>query len=323
MVSALHTSRLRRVPWRLARVVAGTTRVALYGMVVAAVVAFFALRAVRAQAAEGALSLGRELVPFKDLLHGVHRVSLNGEPMYVASAVTDQRMGQVLDRWETECASQSGGLAEQLDALPAEAKKAVEKQAPAAWANRLGIWREERDTEGSIICLERREGHGLLDAIHALTTFAKTGDVAAIGNFRYVYVRATDTGATHVLTSFTEGSFNVFKVIGRGGVEPAGTDPPETPRPPESSRMMSAEVDRMYGTYVFASAKAPGDVFDFYRAELPGKGWQFVIGQSNFTTQVWQREGVTMVLDAARKDGDPLTRVAFSQGRTIGPEAAR
>lgn len=321
MVSALHPTRLRRAPWRLARIVFGTMRVCLYAAAVAGVVAFFALRSVRAQAAERVLSLGRELTPFGNLLHGAHRVSLNGETLYVASAVTDQRMSDVLDRWETECASRTGGLAEQFDALPASAKASVETRAPAAWASRLGIWREERDTEGSIVCLERRDGHGLGDAIRAFGAFAATGDVYAIGDFRYIYVRATDTGRTHVLSSFTEGPFNVFRVIGRGAREPAGTNPPETPRPPSSSRLLSAEVDRMYGTYVFASAAEPSAVLKGYETDLPGRGWQYMVGQSKLTTQVWQRAGVTMVIDAAPTDGDALTRVVFSQGRTTEPEA--
>ncbi|MCL2447569.1 MAG: hypothetical protein FWD17_01340 [Polyangiaceae bacterium] len=322
-MNPLHPSRLRRVPWRAARIVFGTVRVAVYAAVVATVIAVLAFRAVRVQAAERALSLGRELVPFKDLLHGTQRISLNGESMFIASAVTDERMGEVLDRWETECASQSGGLAEQFDALPPAAKTELASKAPAAWQNRLGIWREERDTEGSIVCLERRPGHGLRDAIAAMATFAKSGDVGAIGNFRYVYVRATDAGRTHVLTSFTEGSFNVWNVVGRGGREPAGNDPPETPRPPMSSRKLSAEVNRMYGTYVFTSASPPEEVLEFYETELPGKGWQYLMGPSKVSAQVWQRQGVTMVVGATRGEGEGVTHVSFAQGRTIEAEASR
>jgi hypothetical protein len=251
-------------------------------------------------------------------------VVLNGEPLYVASAVTEQSMRGVLDRFEGQCRAHTGGLAEQLDALPPEAKAALAKRAPVAWENRLGIWREERETEGSIVCIERREGHGLADSVRALKAFMSTGDVHALGNLRYVYVRPADGGRTHVLSTFTEGAFNVFKVVGRGGSEPSGTDPPQTPRPPDGSRMLSAEVDgNMYGTYVFASWLPPAEVLKFYDAQLPANGWKFLIGHSDLSAEVWQRDGVTMFLHAVRPDGDRRTRVTFSQGRTIAPEVAR
>src|SRR5512138_2957294 len=63
-------------------------RVALFTAVVAAGLSFGYVGKVRGAAGERALKLGRELTQLGDLLGGAHRVSLNGENMYVASAVS-------------------------------------------------------------------------------------------------------------------------------------------------------------------------------------------------------------------------------------------
>jgi hypothetical protein len=311
-------------PVRLARAFARATRVLAYAVVVTAVLGFFGLKSVRGQIGEKTFGLGREMAPFMDLLSGTHRVVLNGEPLYVASAVTAQPMSVVLDRFEAQCRAHTGGLVEELDALPATAKAEVARRAPTAWNERSGVWREERETEGSITCVERSDGHGLTDTVQALKTFMATGDVHALGNFRYVYVRPTDHGKTHVLSTFTEGEFNVFKVIGRGAKEPAGTDPAETPRLPDASRMVSAEVDGdMYGTYIFASSAPVEQALGFYEVQLQAHGWKYVVGHSDIGVQVWQRDGVTMVVNAVRPDGDDKTRLTFSQGRTVAARGSK
>jgi hypothetical protein len=298
-------------------------RVATYVAVVGAVLLFFAARSVRAQMGEKSLALGHELAQFRDVLHGVHRVSLNGETLYVASAVSEQTMDQVLDRFEASCRERSGGLAEQFDDLPSDVKARLAADYPAMWGQRLGIVREQRADEASIVCIERREGHGLADVIGRYKSFARSGDLYDLGNLRYVYVRPTENGKVHVLTTLTEGPFNLYNVIGKGAAEPAGVDPPEVTRPPDSTRLISAQLERMYGAYMFASDQQPAEILAFYDGDMPARGWQRLTGNDLFDVQVWQREGVTMVVHALRKEDDEKTMVMFSQGRTIAPEVAQ
>jgi hypothetical protein len=292
-------------------------RVATYVGVLAVVVLFFVARSVRAQLGERSLALGHELAQFRDVLHGVHRVTLNGETLYVASAVSEQTMGQVLDRFEASCRERSGGLAEQYDNLPSPVQARLKAEAPAAWEMRLGIIREVRADEGSILCIERREGHGLKDAIGRYKAFARSGDLYDLGNLRYVHVRPTDNGKVHVLSTLTEGRFNLYNVVGKGIAEPAGIDPPEAPRPPGSKRVMSAQLEGMYGAYMFASPQQTPEILAFYDGDLPARGWLRITGNTTIDTEVWQRDGVTMVLQAHRRDDDDQTVVTLSQGRTI------
>lgn len=320
----MNTRTLRNLPLRAVRVAGRLGRACLYLTVVGTVLALVLGRTVSAQVGERGIVLGRELAQFQDLLGGAHRVLLNGQPIYVASAVTDETMGQVLDRFEAQCTRHSGGLKAQFDALPAAQAKKIAEAAPVAWSHRLGIFREERGNEASIACIERPNGDGIASVAHSLKAFARSGDLREVGNMRYAYVRRTDDGKkVSVISSFTEGSFRLYDVVGKGRSEPTGDDPPATPRPPRSRREMSAAIDAQYGAYVFESGAEPGEILAFYDAELPKAGWMQLVGQRDLGVTVWQRDGRTMVVHAAHLPNDPMTQVVFSQGRTTAPAEAR
>lgn len=303
----------------LKRRAAAIGRVTAYAGVLATVLAFAWARSVQAAIGEKTLQLGHELAKFGDLLDGTHRVLLNGEAVYVASAVTEQTMGQVLDRFDQECRAHSGGLQAEFDHLPATVQRKLAQKAPAAWDLRLGVVREERADEASIMCLERREGTGLRDVVRRLTDFARTGDLGEVGDLRYVYARKTDGGKVHVLSTFTEGRFNLYKVIGNEGVEPGGADPAATPRPPNSTRTWSAQLQgSMFGVYLFDSTSTPEQVLQFYDESLPARGWKSLVQHSGIGAHLWEYEGVTMLVQAFRDDDG--TRVTVAQGRTVAPE---
>jgi hypothetical protein len=308
------------LPVRMVRMLGRMTRVLAYFSVLSAGLVFLYARSVRGQIAEKTLALGRDLAGFKDLLRGVHRVRLNGEAIYVASALSDQSMTEILDRVERQCREHSGGLLEQFDGLPQEARDRMGKQIPTVWRQRLGTIREERKDEASIACIERREGNGLTDVVKQLRAFAASGDLSEIGNLRYVYARPTEAGKVHVLSTVTEGSFNLYRILGKDAAEPAGSDPPGAPRPPGSTRVLSAELDgSMFGAHMFAASQAPEDVLKFYDQELPPRGWSRLAGHGDLAIEIWQREGVTMVVHAVRLSEGDSTKVTFAEGRTISP----
>src|SRR5262249_50372133 len=79
----------------------------------------------RGEVGEKMMSLGRELLPLADLLHGVQRVRINGELVYFTSTVSDQPIEMLLDRFEQHCQENTGGLAEEFNALPDQAKDSI------------------------------------------------------------------------------------------------------------------------------------------------------------------------------------------------------
>jgi hypothetical protein len=232
-------------------------------------------------------------------------------------------MGQVLDRFESQCAKHTGGLASQFDSLPPDQVERISKAAPYAWSHRLGIFREERDREASIACLEHPEGDGIASVARAFKAFSLSGDLREIGNLRYAYVRKTESGKVSVISSFTEGGFRLYDVLGKGREEPTGEDPPATPRPPRSKRRISAAIDSSYGAYLFESTAEPDEIMAFYDTELPKAGWSSLVAHRDLDAEVWQRDGRTMVVHATHLGDDPLTQVVFSQGQTISRQAQR
>ena len=217
-------------------------RAAAFCAFVFAVSSLVAARAVYGQVGESALSLGRDLVPFADLLYGTHTVRINGETMYLASAVSEESKGEILDRFEAACRERSGGLFEEFERLPRAKKEELQRRAPNLWGLRFGAVRREDASEGLVMCVAQHGGGGIHGVFDRLTAFAQTGELSELGDLRYAYVRATPTGKSHVLTTFTEGRFNLYRVLGRGG-EPPGTDPPGAPRMAGTRRVLSVSSD--------------------------------------------------------------------------------
>jgi hypothetical protein len=68
------------------------------------------------------------------------------------------------------------------------------------------------------------------DLTSRLQDFAKTGDLSAVGELRYVLAHRVD-GKTAVLTMWTEGPTPLLKMFPTSGDAP-GRDPQEVPRAP-------------------------------------------------------------------------------------------
>ena len=100
----------------------GVLRVMAYASVVCLGISAVAARSAWGDFKESSLVIGRELSQFGDLLGKSQRLRLNGEPVFVASAMTDQTVRQVIDRSDATCREHSGGLAEEFENLPETVK---------------------------------------------------------------------------------------------------------------------------------------------------------------------------------------------------------
>jgi hypothetical protein len=273
---------------------------------------------VRADMGEKMLHLGHELLPMADLLQTTQRVRINGESMYLASTVTDQSIGQVLDRYEAHCRAYTGGLAEQFDALPADAQKKLAKQAPAAWSQRLGIVREQHQDEGMLACIAQQGQGGIAGFVTRVNAFMTDGDLGRIGNLRFAYLQKTEDGKTHLLTTFTEGSFNLFHIIGADAASEGTQTRDEldaAPMPPNAKTPMTFRVDDLpYAVQGFHSPDAPQKVAAYYLDALPKLGWKLMSGPGDlFQNVIMRRGGVTLVLTANRLDDREDTQVVVTE----------
>jgi hypothetical protein len=271
---------------------------------------------------EKALQVGQDLAQFADLLEGTHRVRLNGETIYLASTVTDEDKHALLDRFDEHCREHSGGLAQEFARLPQSEQKRLAETAPFSWKARFGMVRRETEEAGMVVCFAQREGDGLKSTIERLQAVVETGDLGALGNLRYAFVRRTESGKSHVLMTFTEGRFDLNRVLGRGQ-EAGGEDPPGAPRPPGGRRILSVSADGApYGVQSFQTDAAAASVAAFYRETMPTLGWEKALAEDNvYNAAIYQRDGVMMTITALElAEGKPTT-VTFVEGSPVNPPA--
>lgn len=287
----------------------GVLRVGVFLAVAFAVVGLLALRSVRADVGESAVVVGREMSRLGDLLVQARRVRLNGESVFVASAMAPGAPSAVLDRAERLCSDATGGLAEEL-ADPAKLGRAL----PPGTALRglaIGVLRKESAGEGVVACLARQGKGGVAELAARLEDFAASGDLGRVGDLRYVYARAAGEGRTHVVTVWTEGAVRLDRLFPKGGDAP-GEDPPGVPRPPGTSRLLAARVDAApYGVWIFEGPGRAADALAFYDAELARGGWSAsrTVPGEDARARAFSRGGLDVLLLADDEDGG---RVAVS-----------
>jgi len=253
--------------------VLGTLRVLTYGSVVCAGLFVYSYRSAKADIGKSSMQVGRDLAEVADLLQETTQIRLNDQPVYVASAVTQEPLSDVLDRFDKHCATSPGTLGEAWKGLAKSGKSLDAKtDTKAAALVSAGIVHHETRKEGVVLCLVKgSESRGTLT--EAAQAFTKTHDLGVLGKLRYVYAQVTPQGNTMVLTVWTEDKFNLGAVFPAEGEAP-GKDPEGISRPPESKRLMSIDIaNTPFGTFVYRSKQEPAQLVDFYDAEMNAKGW--------------------------------------------------
>src|SRR5580700_7207988 len=72
-------------------------RLATFCTVVITVLLVIGASRARGDVGEKMIALGRELMPLADLVKGAQRATVNGQTLYIATAMTDESLPQVLD----------------------------------------------------------------------------------------------------------------------------------------------------------------------------------------------------------------------------------
>lgn len=278
-------------------------RLLAYCFVVFSVLGVLALRSAYGDMKESALVIGRQLSQFGDLTGHTHRLMLNGEPINLASAMTDQSVKRVLDRFQAACKRGEVGLAKDFQHLPeALRKKALAK----AGESEVGIMRKENDGEGMVACLVRGKDQANTPIAKRLKEFAKTGDLSSVGFLRYAYARRTPAGHTHVITSWTDGSFHIFNMAPMDGSEPPGTDPPHAGRPHGAKRLLSASIEGTpHSVRVYDCPSQPEAALSGFDAQVSKKGWKAIpfVASESPGARAYSRKGADMLVFAA-PEGD-------------------
>lgn len=246
-------------------------RVGIYLIAVCIVVGIFATRSAMGGVAEQALIVGRQLAKLEDLTESSNRLSLNGEKINLASAVTVEPMEKVLDRFETLC-REEGVLVHEFDRLD---KVLKEKLPERKTAFDLGILREESDRDGMVACMVQ-DASSNQSALESFSRFVDSQDLKDVGLLRYAYAKKTESGRTHVITAWTDGSFKLSALApSADGTDTPGTDPSGAIRPPDSVRLLTAAVEGApHAVRIYESKATPKDVLSSYEREMPKLGWE-------------------------------------------------
>jgi hypothetical protein len=203
--------------------------------------------------------------------------TINGQRMSIASKMTPLSVDESLSRFQRYCQDNSGGLAQELSAMPTTA--AALQQLPEGLRD-PSAWLTSRQTatdgkSGQVACIARRDNGGGLQAFKdRLIAFVDSGDMAAIGDARYVVARRDEkAGSTHVLAMWTEGSFNIPSMFQEHGDNP-GSDSVHVPRPPAARRVLTAEIsDHPYALRMYDTSKTDAEVLGFYDQQLAARGY--------------------------------------------------
>jgi hypothetical protein len=259
------------------------------------------LRSAHARLGEALLGFGDQLMKMQDLKanSAPRQLNINGLSMGVLTLSTALDVAGALDRFQNLC-RQRGGL-----------------QVPSGLANKLGpgrtafdaTFRQEGSTEGVLACID--SGHPLsLDQLtERLAAMRDSGDLAALGELRYVFARRS--GATTTLLVFwTDGSAPLLKMFPPKGDAP-GRDPENVPRPKGSRRVLSATEHGLpyHLTLYSAVTQSPDALVSWYRHALEVAGWRVAPGGSASLRA--QRGGRNVVVACSpSKDGVAVATVA-------------
>jgi hypothetical protein len=290
----------------------GTVRVMAYGFCASLLIAGLAAHRAVADFKEGTLDAGREMAQLGDVLGDTKTLFVNGTVMNVSTAFTDQSIKDVLDRFQTVCEAHPDALARALADIPSTLQAAVDKAVPNK-ALQMGVVRSEVRDDGALTCLTNDRPFALKDLPARLKSFEKSHDFSELGQFRYVYANKTKTGATHVMTVWTQGSFKVGEMFPAKG-DAAGFDSTLVPRPPDSRRVFTATSAQVpYGLHIYDVAHGHDDVFRFYDGEMKSRGWTRTDEKAN--TVVYVKDTGRMLYVTAHAKGEHTFVTAIETAR--------
>jgi hypothetical protein len=285
----------------------------------------FQLRAAHAEVKNRTVELGRQMFQLANASHqDVNKLNMNGQVMWLGSSIAKDSVSSVLDRYEGECRKNSAQSTESWRELAQKIDESTAKKEETPLMA-TGVMRAGDSAEGTVLCFTKGE-HSKPTVGEAFRSFADTGELGALGNLRYVYVKQSDHGRTVVLTAWTDERFNLRDLVPADGREAKGSDFGEIPRPPTSNRLLSAQVEGTpFGVNVYRSKQGPANVVGFYDDEMAKRGWMAIDpeldrqmakrGQENKTGAIgrlYEKNGVVLTLAANLDEGDTITALGLA-----------
>lgn len=279
----------------------GWMRVFAFGTAVGIVCALVSIKFARAEVIDNALVVGRQMTELANSSKNqALKVRMNGQDVVYASQLSHDSPEAILDRYERLCKENAAQSPEDWKDLGAKAPANARGKDVAETG---GTMRGGSRDEGTVMCFVR-SSTSKPKIGEALATFQATGELGAIGQLRYAYVRKTKKGATHVLAMWTMDKFNVKEMFPESGDAP-GEDFADLPRPGDSRRLFSVQIaGAPYGLNVYESNEDPVALANSIDQRLTKSGW-FAIdiegeakrntpSLNGVTGRVYEKDGILM-----------------------------
>ncbi|WP_394851271.1 hypothetical protein [Pendulispora rubella] len=289
----------------------GTIRVAAYVTVLAAAAGVFGAHKAHAGISESTLQLGRDMLPLSEYIKEPTALTLNGEHMTLATGTSKKGVHEVLDSYESFCRTSKDSLGKEWSDLSKQGPEPLNVKSRLGGSFDMGVYRAEKTDEGSVLCFMRGQNSSKT-MMESLQTFEQTKDLGALGKMRYVYVKDAGGGRVRVFTAWTDDRFRIDSFAPEGTADAAGTDPAGIPRPPQSQRLLSAQIaGSPFGAHVYRSAASEDQVRAFYDAEMSKAGWTPLgWGENNDIDQakhrIYMKGGIQIVLANGRDEDGTL-----------------
>ncbi len=284
------------------RTVRAVLRVSLLLTVLAVVLAALGIRSAKGDLGEQTLVIGRQLAKLEDLTRHTTRLSINEQPIHVASAVVDAPLADVLDRYQAVCESESPIGDEFIDP-----KTIVMRSPGGGKAFAFGALRNETEVDGVIACITKPDPNDERSFTDRLKQFTESRDFGDLGSMRYAYAQRTETGRTHVITVWTDGAFDLDSLMPPvNDVDAPGSDAPGVVRPPDSVRYLTAAAaGHPHSVRLYESKRPVSEVLAFYDRELPARGWRALpeVDAELETGRFFVKDGVLTMVFVGQHEG--------------------
>jgi hypothetical protein len=177
-----------------------------------------------------------------------------------------------------------------------------------------------------VVCIAQNDGGGgIRGLVDRINLFLADGELSHLGNLRYAYAQKTSVGQTHLLTTFTEGPFNLYRILGTEATQ-RRDEIDGAPLPANAVMPVTFRVDGMpYAVQTYRSPQRPEEIAAYYLETLPKLGWQKVLGPGDlFSNVVMRREGVTLLMTAMQLEEGGNSNVVVTEGvATLAENAPR
>ena len=249
----------------------GVARIALLLLTGALLSGVWLTMRARAQLGERGIALGHGAADALRNYPGTTPLTLNGQRLSLNATSTKLTVDAVLDRFTAVCGRSDGGMQAYLEGLRTTSPKLA---AESTWS-RLTLFRNRGEKAGTAACIARDASDApFADLVARISESLEHADLARLGQFRYVFARASPSGLTQVISVWSRGPLKLAELVAEDGHDAAGSDLVFGARPESSVRVVSARADANgFEASLYESAKEPAQALGSYDSALRARGY--------------------------------------------------